>query len=318
MTVLILASERDFTADRMVKELERRAVPVARVDTAWFPQRASIDAQLCKGRWVGTLSAGGRAIVLEGLRSVWYRSPSAFSFPAELSATERNWAMSETKLGLGGVLASLPVKWINHPSRDADAAYKPVQLVTAARCGLTVTGTLVTNVPDAVRRFVGAGETITKAFGAASIIEDGGRKTTFTHRVDATDLADLRGIEVSAHQFQRWISRAYESRVIVVGERLFTAGIHAGSAATYVDWRNDYTVLQYQHIEPPAAVAAGVLEYCAEFGLTYGAFDFVIRPDGKWVFLECNAGGQYGWIEDAIEAPITEALADLLEQGNAA
>jgi hypothetical protein len=34
------------------------------------------------------------------------------------------------------------------------------------------------------------------------------------------------------------------------------------------------------------------------------------------VFLECNAGGQYGWIEDAVSAPITTALADLLAAGN--
>ncbi len=53
-------------------------------------------------------------------------------------------------------------------------------------------------------------------------------------------------------------------------------------------------------------------------GLPFGVFDFAVTPDGKWVFLECNAGGQYGWIEDPIGAPITEALADLLEQGNAA
>jgi len=318
MTVLILAPERDFTADRMVKVLGHRDVPVARVDTAWFPQQASIDAELRGGRWVGTLSAGGRAIELEGLRSVWYRSPSAFGLPAALSATERNWAMSETKLGLGGVLASLSVKWINHPSRNADAAYKPVQLVTAARCGLTVTDTLVTNLPDAVRRFAGVGETITKAFGAAAVIEDGGRKTTFTQRLDASDLDDLRGVEVSAHQFQRWIPKAYEARVIVVGERLFAAGIHADSAETYLDWRNDYSALRYDRVEPPVDVGTGILEYCVALGLTYGAFDFVIRPDGEWVFLECNAGGQYGWIEDAIEAPITEALADLLEKGLAA
>ncbi|MGH4024618.1 MAG: ATP-grasp ribosomal peptide maturase [Pseudonocardiaceae bacterium] len=315
MTVLILAPERDFTTDHMVKVLEDRGVSVARFDTAWFPQRANVDAELRNGRWVGTLSAGGRTIAFEELRSVWYRSPSAFDFPTELSATERNWAMSETKLGIGGVLASLPVTWINHPSRNADAAYKPVQLVTAARCGLTVTDTLVTNRPDAVRRFAKTGETVTKALGAAAIIEDGGRKTTFTHRLDEGDLADLRGIEVSAHQFQRWIPKAYESRVIVVGARLFAAGIHADSAETYIDWRNNYAALRYERIEPPASVAAGILDYCVESGLTYGAFDFVIRPDGEWVFLECNAGGQYGWIEDAIEVPITETLADLLEMG---
>jgi hypothetical protein len=37
----------------------------------------------------------------------------------------------------------------------------------------------------------------------------------------------------------------------------------------------------------------------------------MIRPDGALVFLECNPGGQYGWIEDATAAPITAAIADL-------
>ncbi|WP_410659567.1 ATP-grasp ribosomal peptide maturase [Amycolatopsis sp. lyj-112] len=315
MTVLVLAPERDFTADRMVAALERRGTPVARVDTAWFPRHCSIDARLRNGRWVGTLSAHGRTIALEGLRSVWYRSPSAFSFPAEMSATERNWAMSETKLGLGGVLASLPVKWINHPSRNADAAYKPVQLTTAARCGLTVTDTLVTTVPESVAEFVSGGDTITKAFGAAAIIEEGGRKTTFTAPVTANDIADLRGLEVATHQFQRWIPKAHEARVIVVGEHVFTAGIYAQTTETHLDYRNDYQNLRYQRLEPPDDIVAGVLRYCRAFGLVYGAFDFVIRPDGEWVFLECNAGGQYGWIEDAITAPITDTIADLLTRG---
>jgi len=315
MTVLVLAPERDFTADRMVVALERRGTPVARVDTAWFPRHADIDARLRNGRWVGTLSAHGRTISLEGLRSVWYRNPSAFAFPAELSATERSWAMSESKLGLGGVLASLPVRWINHPSRNADAAYKPVQLVTAARCGLIVADTLVTTVHASVADFVDGGETITKALGAASIIEDGGRKTTFTERVTGEDVADLRGLAVAPHQFQRWIPKAHEARVIVVGEHIFAAGIHARTPETYLDYRNGYPDLSYRRLEPPDSVASGVLRYCTDLGLVYGAFDFVIRPDGEWVFLECNAGGQYGWIENAIAAPITDTIADQLAPG---
>lgn len=40
MTVLILAPELDVTADRMVKTLDHRDIPVVRMDTAWFPQHA--------------------------------------------------------------------------------------------------------------------------------------------------------------------------------------------------------------------------------------------------------------------------------------
>ncbi len=315
MTVLILAPERDITADYMVRVLEQRAVPTARVDTAWFPRKASLDAKLRRGRWMGTLHAGGRHIRLEELRSVWYRSPSVFLFHAEMSPTERRWAMTEAKLGLGGVLASLPVLWINHPNRNADAAYKPVQLVTAARCGLDVPDTLITNQASSVRQFAAGGETVTKALGASAIVEEGGRRTTFTARLDEIDLMDLRGVEHTAHQFQRWVPKAFEARVIVVGDRVFAAAIHASSAESYLDWRNDYGALRYEPIEPPVDVVAGMLAYCVELGLVYGAFDFVIRPDGGWVFLECNATGQYGWIEDAITAPITETLAELLSKG---
>ncbi|MHA6618899.1 ATP-grasp ribosomal peptide maturase [Pseudonocardia sp. DLS-67] len=314
MTVLVLAPELDITADYMVTVLEKRGVSIVRMDTGWFPQRAGVDAEFRGGRWHGALHVGDRAVALEGLRSIWYRSPSAFQFPPELSATERHWAMGEAKLGLGGMLASLPVRWVNHPNRNADASYKPVQLAVAARCGLDVPETLVTNRAETVRRFAGGGATVTKALGAPAIVEAGGRKTTFTLRLNAADLTDLRGVEHTAHQFQRWVPKAFESRVFVVGDRVFAAAIHAGNEASYLDWRNDYAALRYEPIVPPAHVAAGVVAYCASLGLAYGAFDFVIRPDGRWVFLECNPGGQYGWIEDAVGAPITETIADLLSE----
>jgi hypothetical protein len=36
------------------------------------------------------------------------------------------------------------------------------------------------------------------------------------------------------------------------------------------------------------------------------------KPVGK---LECNPFGAYGWLEDALDLPITSALADLLMNG---
>jgi ATP-grasp ribosomal peptide maturase len=316
MTVLVLAAERDPTADRMLRELTRRSVPVLRCDTAWFPAGVSLDAQLQDGAWDGVLTVLGRRVALGDLRSVWYRSPSAFRFPDGLSGPERQWAAQEAKIGLGGVLGALPLRWVNHPARVADAEVKPVQLVVAARCGLIVPETLVTNVHCAVREFAARGRTVTKALAAAAIVESGRRHTVFTHLLDPPDLDDLRGLGVTTHQFQRWVDKAHEARV-VVDEQVFAAGIHAGGPDTVVDWRNDYTALAYSRVDPPAGVVDGVRRYCAEFGLVYGAFDFVVRPDGGWVFLECNAGGQYGWIEDAVSAPITATLADVLARGAA-
>lgn len=314
MTVLILASEFDVSADQMVLALRDREVPVCRIDTMWFPSQLRIDAYLREGRWLGRLRTPGRDIELEGLRSVWYRSPATFQFPPELSPAERHHAFLEAKYGLGGVLSSLPVLWVNHPARAA-AASKPVQLATAARCGLPVPETLITNEPAAVRRFATCGATVTKMLGANHIAEQGARKITFTRLLSGDALDDLRGINVTTHQFQRWAPKQYDARVIAIGDRLFAFAIHAGSAASYVDFRADYNALSYEPIELPADVSVGITRFLAMLGLAYGAFDFVVSPEGSYSFLECNAAGQFGWLEARTGSPLTEALADLLATG---
>ncbi len=48
---------------------------------------------------------------------------------------------------------------------------------------------------------------------------------------------------------------------------------------------------------------------------TFGAFDFAVTTGGEWIMFECNPFGQYGWLEDALDLPVTSALADLLESG---
>ena len=133
-----------------------------------------MDAELRDGRWTGRLRTPHRSADLDELRSVWYRSPTAYRFAGELSPAERHHALREAKFGLGGVLASLDVLWVNHPNRTA-AAYKPLQLATAARCGLSVADTLITNEPAAVRRFAAGGTPVTKMLGANHIAEEGTR-----------------------------------------------------------------------------------------------------------------------------------------------
>lgn len=320
MTVLILASGCDVCADRMVRALAERDAPVFRADLGWFPEQLTLDAELRDGRWTGWLATPYREVALEDVRSVWYRSPSTFGFPATLSTTERRHAQHEAKLGLGGVLASLPVLWVNHPSRHADAGYKPRQLVAAARAGLAVLPTLVTNEAAAVRRFVGQSGhdgVVTKMFGAPAICEQGGRRVALTQRLSEPDLGELNGIEATAHQFQRWAPKREEARVIVIGRQLFAVAIRAHSDAARVDWRTDYEALSYERLVLPDAVRDGIRAVMAELGLVYGAFDFVITPEGRWVFLEVNPGGQYCWLEDVADVPLTATLADLLAQGAA-
>lgn len=241
---------------------------------------------------------------------MWVRSPGTFLLSAEPSAPERHHAFLEAKFGLGGVLSSLPARYVNHPARTA-AATKPVQLAAAARCGLAVPDTLVTNEVTAARRFVGEGTTVTKLLGANHIAEQGARKISFTRLVSAPGLADGGGLDATAHLFQRWAPKEHEIRVVAVGERLFGVAIHAGSAASRVDFRAGYPALQYTAFDVQPDLASRLRGFLAELGLWYAAFDLVVGPGGQW-FLECNPGGQFGWLEARAGLPVTAALADLL------
>lgn len=317
MTVLVLTEEIDPTADRVVDALAHRGVPVFRADTGWFPGRLTLDAQLERGRWTGVLRTPHREVALEDVRSIWYRRPTSFRFPPAMSGPERRYAGWEARLGLGGVLASLPVQWVNNPSREADASYKPHQLTVAWACGLNVPETLVTNDPEAVRRFATRldGRLVVKPLGIAALNEQGVTRITYTHRLTHTDLMDLRGVDVTAHLFQEWIDKAYEVRVTAVGRRLFAAAIDAANETARIDWRADFSALSYRVVDVPEGIADVIGRYLDAFGLTYGAFDFAVTPADEWILFECNPGGQYGWLEENTGLPISEAIADVLEKG---
>lgn len=146
MTVLVLAEELDRTADGVIQGLIERDVPVVRLDLSWFPQRLTLDAEFRDGGWRGCLRTEHHIVELESIRSIYVRTPSSFRMPEGMTAAERDYAKRDAKLGVGGVLLSLTnVLWANRPDLAATAAYKPVQLSTAARCGLLAPRTLGTN-----------------------------------------------------------------------------------------------------------------------------------------------------------------------------
>ena len=316
MTVLVLARDVDPSADRLVEALGERGVPVFRTDLAAFPQALTLDARLDPNGWDGVLATKHRHVRLSEIRSIWYHHPSHFELSAAMSGPERRHAAAEARCGLAGVLSSLDVLWVNYPARESDAL-KPRQLHVARQCGLRVPDSLVTNKPDGVREFAHSigGALAGKTLAGALLVESGRLQIAYTRRIEPSELGDLAGVDTTLHLFQPFLQKLFEARITVVGEKVFGAAIHASSDNARVDFRADYDSLDYQHIEPPESVITGVLAFMKTFGMSFGAFDFAVTPDQGWIMFECNPCGAYGWLEDALELPITSALADLLVKG---
>ncbi|MFF9587814.1 ATP-grasp ribosomal peptide maturase [Streptomyces sp. NPDC014646] len=314
-TVLVIAARDDWPTDRVVKALTDGGAEVFRMDTAEFPQELTLAGRIDAWRgWAGGLTTAHRAVDLADVSAVYYRAPGAFAFPDAMSEPERRFAAAQARAGLGGIITTLDCRWVNHPAAMSRAEYKPLQLATARDSGLIIPPTLITNAPDAVRAFVGdiGGQAICKPVATPVFVEDDRLKTVYTHRVTEADLDDLRGIDTTAHLFQAWVDKAHEVRLTVVGDRLFAAEVHAGSAAAHTDWRSDYASLTYRPTATPDNVADGVRRYMSALGLRFTAADFIVSPDGKWTFLEANPCGQWDWIEHATGMPIASAIADEL------
>lgn len=314
-TVLVLTEPSDKSADLVIRELAHRDVNVFRADTGDFPLSLSMSAWF-DDSWRGEIHSPGGSVGLQDIRSVYIRRPTAFTFPEAMTDAEQRFAAREARRAVGGLLMSLPsCSWVNHPSRAADAEYKPFQLATAAACGLHVPRTVITNVPDdAAEQGVFLGDSVVYKTLSGASVPDGQRVSlVYTTSVTVPDMSDHR-VALTAHQFQERVPKVRDVRATVVGKRVFAANILVNdeTAGNLLDWRADYKALAYEPVNLPESVESSLLKMTEHLGLSFAAADFVVTADGKHYFVDLNPSGQWGWIEDATALPIADAIAALL------
>lgn len=316
--VLILTCADDATAEAVIAELDELGARYVQLDTGDFPTQLHLSARTTGGGWTGRLVGGNVGVDLSSVRSVYCRRPTQFRLPDGMSQADQVFAASEARHAIGGLLACLDVLWVNDPIKQATAEYKPLQLARAAAAGLTTPATLLTNHQPEVAEFAAAvgGSVVCKQMSGLTFTEGDGEqiRMTYTTRIDPRTI-DPAQFAATAHLVQEWVPKQYEARVTVVGREPFAVAIRSASPAGRVDWRADYDALSYEPIDTPAQVRAGIDRFMDALGLAFGAFDFVIRPDGHWVMLECNPAGQWLWLEHETGVPIAAAIAQLLLKG---
>ncbi|MEE4596610.1 ATP-grasp ribosomal peptide maturase [Streptomyces sp. DSM 41524] len=309
--MLVATEYEDPTADLVITELNRRRVPVLRFDPGRdFPDSCVLTARLSPDGWGGQLHVGERTADPGSIRSLYHRRPSTYTPNRDDQAAR--FIAQENRRGLGGILSSLPgCLYLSHPQAIARAEYKPAQLAVAIREGLSVPTTLITSDPAEAKSFVSEQPTIYKPMHAGAYDIDREPAGIWASSVDPGKVDDA--VRHCAHLFQAQVPKVFNVRAVVVGERIFCARIT--SPPGVIDWRAEYRNLTYEPIQCPDDMRRTLVRFLAHFGLNFGAFDFAVTTDERWWFLECNANGQWAWLEDAAGLPITTAIADLLENG---
>ena len=57
------------------------------------------------------------------------------------------------------------------------------------------------------------------------------------------------------------------------------------------------------------------IELTRKLNLNYSAIDMILDENNDYVFLEINPNGQWAWIENKLQFPISKKIVDLLVEG---
>jgi glutathione synthase/RimK-type ligase-like ATP-grasp enzyme len=326
--ILIVTHSGDLHADVVAGKIAAQGGRPFRLDLDRFPADFAIELGLAGGRWLGTLRhlPAGEELEVAEVGAVWMRKKAAFRFPGgPLAAQEKAFAEAETEQLLLGLLYALDCYWMSHPGALRGALWKNEQLQRAARLGFAVPPSLVTNRRagvDAFRRSAADG-IVFKALSSASLAADevppeertaGMLPTT---RIGDEHDAMLDSVAEAPCFFQHHIAKRHEVRATVIGDRLFAARIHSqDDPRTATDWRDMSAEIRYAAETLPPEVERRCLDFVHSYGLTFGALDLIVTPDGDHVFLENNPVGQFLFVEQLVpELDMTGAVASCLIAG---
>ena len=269
------------------------------------------------GKAVGSLCAHGlRTIETSGVKAVWYRKP-LFDFKGAASEENRGFAVEETRSAIDSILSLFEgAFWVNDLQSARSARVKAQQLSLASELGMRVPRTLITSSFDDALAFADScphGVAAKTIYSATAVIE-GIPQAIPTQRITSDDvLLFQNSIKVCPVQLQEYVPKAHELRVTVFGREMFVAKLDSQKdARTTIDWRPDADICPHEIVPPTSYLERFCLEFLQRQGLVYGALDIIVTPEGEYVFLENNPFGQYLWVEDRTDAPLTRAMANLL------
>jgi hypothetical protein len=317
--ILIVTNAEDTLASHVESLLLARGAQVLRFDAADFPSHAHLTIGYRPGVPRYTLRLAGTTYRFDTIEAVWYRKPGSPTMHASITDDEVREVMQQDATEfLASFWESLDCRQLpGLPSDMKVAQRKASQLARAEALGFEIAPTIVSNDP---REFLDLyrstnGRLVSKLTGALTLRSRLGTEfMRYTNAVSTRDVMHADSLKYGPVVLQAYVPKKVELRVTVVGAQVFAAEIHSqASNRSRFDWRRyDLAATPHCMHELPRKVAQQCVELVAKSRLVYGTIDLILTPDDRYVFLELNSAGEYGWIESLTGLPISRAIADYL------
>lgn len=266
------------------------------------------------------IDAGGTRTVMVGIDPVsgvahrlgedyvwWLRNKKRYTHFRDKAEQQSQFVISETT---ATVVADVKlnerrtyndyrtVKW--HES-------KPYQLSLARKVGLRTPDTIVSNSKAEMVAFAErstssafAMKAVENVFIAPHMENPDDSVFLYTTLVTVDELRDADEASLAGPPIilQAYVEKTEEVRLMMFDGEAVAYRIDSQSSA---EGKIDQRLADGDVISERTAVPEPVRQLCDAYlrraGLNYGAFDFCIDRHDTWIFLECNAEGQWAWLE---------------------
>ncbi|MBE1159886.1 ATP-grasp domain-containing protein [Dyella acidiphila] len=259
-----------------------------------------------------------------GFRSAWYRRPMFPEPVAQLEADRefisRQWRYFQRNVfDLGAQLGN--TLWVNQPVPGMMAESKLVQLQAARAAGLTFPELVVTNDAADVRELIERhGRVVYKTFYPQSwqSASTGGIYSLGVVLLDAHSELPEQAIATCPGIFQRYIDKAYDVRVTIIGSKFFAVRMLKQNGEAYLDWRP--SALAEETVMEPFELSQSMTDRLRDLmrrlDIVFGCVDLVVDRNGEAYFLEVNQAGQFLFVEERTRSlPLLRAITAMLSSG---
>lgn len=324
-TVLLVGTESDPHVIRVAEQC--RSLNAATHVFDRHNSQHTLSLEVSTSGLSGVLSLGDETVGLGEIDAVWWRvkpfTPSEYNgVPANITEAfiMREWR--NTLKSLSSFLSN--AFWVNETANHDLIALKPRQLAIAQSVGLRIPSTLFTNDPHRAVQFARSNPRIIyKVISSYFTVPRYDNTETCGETIYTTEIGEelvansARRIRQAPIQLQELVPKQYELRINVVGSRMFAARIDSqADPSTSLDWRHCQLNDMYTCTEVGDPLKEKLLAFHSKAGLFMAAYDLIVPAGGgEPVFLECNAGGQWLWIEERLKQPITGELCSHLARG---
>ena len=318
-TVLIISHCEDYHVEKVLHLLKQKKANYFFLTLDEFPKNYSLSQSINNNSASATLenTLTKQKIKLSEIGAVWLRKSANFSYLSnDMEESTNTFANNETEHALFSALYTLDCFWMSHPKFLRAAMWKGEQLKRATEFGFNIPDTLISNNPCEIRAFyMRHSKIVFKVMSDPIIYNDADQSLgVATTLVDSDMLENAESLRLIPNQFQAYIEKAYELRVTIIGNEVFTAKIDSQAhPETKIDCRNLNVRVPMSIYELPKKIEAACLKLIKSYSLNYSALDFIVTPKGEYVFLENNPCGQFHYIEENVpELKIIESLTNTL------